>query len=151
MERITWAIEGLHKGDAQKCYDECQTLNEVTPENVLEKARNEETELHKCFEWDNDVASEKYRLIQAREIIRHFVIVTPEASEDEETPAPKIRSYQITTVTNKYEPTRVFLQKPDEYKALLQRAKNELEAFKQRYKMLAELEEIFNDIDRLIG
>ena len=137
----------MHKGDAQKCYDECQTLNEVTPENVLEKAKNADTELHKCFEWDNSVAGEKYRLMQAREIIRHFVIVTPEEKED----APKIRSYQISTTTNKYEPTRLFLQKPDEYTALLERAKNELEAFKQRYKMLTELEEIFDDIDRLIG
>ena len=147
MERIKWSVEGLHKGDAQKCYDECQTLNEVTPENVLEKAKNADTELHKCFEWDNSVAGEKYRLMQAREIIRHFVIVTPEEKED----APKIRSYQISTTTNKYEPTRLFLQKPDEYTALLERAKNELEAFKQRYKMLTELEEIFDDIDRLIG
>ena len=147
MERIRWAMEGIHRGDAQKCYDECQTLTEVTPENVLEKAKGEETELHKCFEWDNSVAGEKYRLIQARDIIRHFVIVTPEERED----APKVRSYQITTTTNVYEPTRMFLQKPDEYTELLKRAKNELEAFKQRYKMLAELEEIFDEIDRLLG
>lgn len=146
MERIKWAMEGLHKGDAQKCYDECQTLEEVTPENVLNKARNKKTELHKCFEWDDSVAGEKYRLIQAREIIRHFVIVTSEDKED----APKIRSYQITTTTNKYEPTRLFIQKPDEYTALLERAKSELEAFKQRYKMLSELEEIFAAIDELI-
>lgn len=146
MERITWAVQGLHKGDAQKCYDECQTLEEVTPENVLNKARNKKTELHKCFEWDNSIAGEKYRLIQARQIIQHFVIAMPEEKED----APKIRSYQISTTVNKYEPTRMFLQKPDEYSALLERAKNELEAFKQRYKMLTELEEVFAAIDELI-
>lgn len=144
--RISWAFP--HSGDAQKCYDECQTLKEVTPENVLNKARDEETELHKCFEWDNKVAGEKYRLIQARDIIRHFVIVTPEESEEEE--PIKVRSYQITTARNVYEPTKVFLQKPDEYAALLERAKNELEAFKQRYKILTELEEIFEAIDLLL-
>lgn len=144
--RISWAFP--HSGDAQKCYDECQTLKEVTPENVLNKARDEGTELHKCFEWDNKVAGEKYRLIQARDIIRHFVIVTPEESEEEE--PIKVRSYQITTKTNVYAPTKVFLQKPDEYAALLERAKNELEAFKQRYKMLTELEEIFDAIDLLL-
>ena len=145
MERIRWAIEGLHKADAQKCYNECQTLEEVTPENVLEKAKNKQTELHKCFEWDDSIAGPKYRLIQAREIIRHFVIYTP----DEEN-LPKIRSYQITTERNKYEPTRMFLQNPDEYTELLKRAKNELEAFKQRYKTLTELETIFEEIDRLL-
>lgn len=147
MERIKWSIEGIHKGNAQKCYDECQTLTEVTPENVLEKARDDETELHKCFEWDDSVAGEKYRIIQARDIIRHFVIVASEDKKD----TPKVRSYQISTTTNKYEPTRMFLQNPDEYKSLLERAKNELAAFKQRYKTLTELEEIFEDIDRLLG
>lgn len=144
-EIIKWAVEGLHKGNAQKCYKECQSLNEITPQNVLEKARNEKTELHKCFEWDDSVASEKYRLLQARQIIQHFVVVFKDEEESEQ----KIRSYQITTETNKYEPTRVILQKPDEYMALLKRAKAELEAFKQRYKMLSELEEIFAEIDRL--
>lgn len=145
--RISWAFP--HSGDAQKCYDECQTLSEVTPENVLDKARDKETELHKCFEWDNKVAGEKYRLIQARDIIRHFVIVTPEESKDEE--PVKVRSYQITTTRNVYEPTRVFLQKPDEYKALLERAKTELENFKRRYQTLVELEEVIESIDRLLG
>ena len=145
MERIRWAVEGLHKADAQKCYNECQTLEEVTPANVLEKARNKRTELHKCFEWDDSIAGEKYRLIQARDIIRHFVIYTP----DEEN-LPKIRSYQISTECTRYEPTRMFLQNPDEYTELLKRAKNELEAFKQRYKTLTELETIFEEIDRLL-
>lgn len=145
MERIRWAVEGLHKADAQKCYNECQTLEEVTPANVLEKARNKRTELHKCFEWNDSVAGEKYRLIQARDIIRHFVIYTP----DEEN-LPKIRSYQISTECTRYEPTRMFLQNPDEYTELLKRAKNELEAFKQRYKTLTELETIFEEIDRLL-
>lgn len=148
MERICWSIQGLHKGDAQKCYDECQTLSEITPENVLKKAKNKKTELHKCFEWDNTVAGEKYRLIQARQIIQHFVIVTPEEKEEEE--PVKIRSYQVTTQRNVYEPTRLIMQKPDEYKALLKRAKAELESFKQRYKTLTELEELFEIIDELL-
>ena len=145
MERIRWSVEGLHKADAQKCYNECQTLEEVTPANVLEKARNKRTELHKCFEWDDSIAGEKYRLIQARDVIRHFVIYTPD--EDN---LPKIRSYQISTECTRYEPTRMFLQNPDEYTELLKRAKNELEAFKQRYKTLTELETIFEEIDRFL-
>lgn len=147
MERICWSVEGLHKGNAELCYKECQTLNEVTPENVLNKARDGETELHKCFEWDDSVASEKYRLIQARDIIRHFVILPPEEKKDD---TPKVRTYQITTRTNVYEPTKVILQKPDEYMALLKRAKEELEAFKRRYQTLTELEALFEAIDELL-
>lgn len=143
MEVITWAFP--HKGNAEKCYRECETLSEITPENVLDKARDDSTELHKCFEWDNSIAGEKYRLIQARDVIRHFVV---EYKKDEEEPQ-KIRTYQISTTTNQYKPTRVILQNPDEYSALLERAKDELRDIQRRYNTLAELEEVFAAIDAL--
>lgn len=143
MDVITWAFP--HKGDATKCYQECQTLEEITPENVLNLARDETTELHKCFEFDDAIAGEKYRLIQARDIIRHFVIKhTNEKGEEQ-----NIRTFQITTETNHYESTRVILQNPDEYAALLARAKEELRNVKRRYKTISELEEVFEAIDNL--
>ena len=143
MEVITWAFP--HKGDATKCYQECQTLSEVTPENVLNLARDESTELHKCFEFDDAVAGEKYRLIQARDIIRHFVI----KHTDEKGKEQNIRTFQITTETNHYELTKIIMRNPDEYAALLSRAKEELRNIKRRYKTLSELEEVFEAIDRL--
>ena len=143
MEVITWAFP--HKGDAEKCYRECQTLSEITPENVLDLARDEKTELHKCFEFDDTIAGEKYRLIQARDIIRHFVIkYTSDEGEEQ-----RLRTFQITTVTNRYEPTRVIMKNPDEYAALLSRAKEELRNVKRRYQTLTELEEVFEAIDKL--
>lgn len=145
MERVTWKVEGLFKGDAQKCYEEISKLSEVTPRNVLELARDENTELHKCFDFNDTTAAEKYRLIQARQIIINFV----EIPKDEKKDDPQIRAFQITTTKNVYEPTRVFIEKPDEYKALLARAKEELQSFKTRYKMLTELEGIFAEIDNL--
>lgn len=143
-EVITWSIDGLIKADATKCYTEMQTLDRITPSNVVDYARNENTELHKCFEWDNDIAAEKYRFEQAKLVIRSIVV----RSDDEEDDT-QIRALQITTTANVYEPTRVFLQKPDEYKALLKRAKQELQAFKKRYQILSEMEAIFNEIDKL--
>ena len=143
MEVITWSFP--HKGNAEKCYRECQTLSEITPENVLNLARDEKTELHKCFEFDDAIAGEKYRLIQARDIIRHFVIKhTNEKGEEQ-----NIRTFQITTETNRYESTIVILKNPDEYAALLSRAKDELRNVKRRYKTLSELEEVFEAIDKL--
>lgn len=143
MEVITWSFP--HKGNAEKCYRECQTLSEITPENVLNLARDEKTELHKCFEFDDAIAGEKYRLIQARDIIRHFVIKhTNEKGEEQ-----NIRTFQITTETNRYESTIVILKNPDEYAALLSRAKDELRNVKRRNKTLSELEEVFEAIDKL--
>lgn len=47
----------------------------VSPQMVLDRARDESSPLHDCFEWDNDVAAEKYRLVQARVLLRLVVPV----------------------------------------------------------------------------
>lgn len=141
---VEWKINGIFKANAQKVYEEIGD-RKVTPEEVLEQARNDEnSELHKCFEWDDSVAAEKYRLTQARQVIQ-FLVIKPEKKDE-----PQVRVFQITTETNNYQPTRLFIQQPDEYKALLQRAKNELSAIKSRYKTLSELEKVFEAIDEII-
>ena len=62
--RAEWRIKGIYKADAQKVADEIGD-KKVTPQEILEKARDETSELHKCFEWDDSVAAERYRLQQA--------------------------------------------------------------------------------------
>lgn len=42
----------------------------LRPVDVVEYARNPETALHECFEWDDGKAAEKFRLFQARQLIR---------------------------------------------------------------------------------
>jgi len=142
MEKVEWKFKDFFKADAQKVYEEIGE-NKITPEQVLEKAKDENTELHKCFDWNDTSAANKYRLHQARQIIQSFVIVREKEEQ------PKIRAFQITTETAVYQPTRIVLQQPDEYKALLERAKEELKAFRLKYKHLQELSEIFAEIDAL--
>lgn len=142
MESVKWKISGLYKADAQKVYEEIGDKS-VSPEEVLNKARNEKSELHKCFEWNDGVAAEKYRLQQARMIINLLVIKT-ENKDDE-----PIRVFQISSEKNVYQPTRFFIQNPDEYQILLRRAKGELQAIRNRYKTLSELEAVFDAIDNL--
>lgn len=51
----------------------------LTPAQVVEAARATSSALHDCFEWDDSVAAEQYRIDQAREIIRRVkIIVTVE-------------------------------------------------------------------------
>ena len=137
-----WKIKGIYKADAQKVADEIGD-GKVTPQEVLEKARDENSELHKCFEWDDSVAAEKYRLQQARAIIVNLVYA-PKTEEEQ-----PVRCFQITTERCTYQPTKMFLVQEDEYQSLLKRAKSELENFKAKYKTLSELEEVFNAIDAL--
>lgn len=142
MNQVTWKVQGLFKADAQKCYEEIGD-GIVTPQSVLDRAKDEDSELHKCFCWDDTEAANKYRLQQARDIIRNLVRVTP----NQEIEATRV--LQISSSRNEYMPTRMFLEKPDEYQILLARAKGELLAFKKRYDMIAELEEVFMAIDAI--
>lgn len=47
----------------------------VTPEEIVEVARNPKHPLHDAFEWDDSIAAEKWRLDQARVLIRTVQVV----------------------------------------------------------------------------
>lgn len=138
-----WKIKGLFNADAQRVADEIGE-NSITPEQVLEKARNDKnSELHKCFEWNDGIAAEKYRLIQARKIIINLAYVPKEKTDE------PVRCFQITREKSVYMPTKQFLVNNDEYQDLLKRAKVELESFKRRYATLSELETVFEAIESI--
>lgn len=137
---VKWSIPNLFKADANKCYSEILELENITPSEVLERARDEKSELHKCFEWDDSKAAEKYRTIQAGNVIRALYIV----HKDEETAPVRVLS---KTSSSSYQPTRTFLTNENEYADLLKRALSELESFKRKYETLSELESVFEQID----
>lgn len=63
--------------ELRRIYSENGTL---TPQMVVDAARPDEAPLHDRFEWDDSVAGEKYRLVQAGVLIRkaHVKIETGE-------------------------------------------------------------------------
>ena len=135
-----WKVKGLYKADAQKVADEIGS-GQITPQEVLEKARDVNSELHKCFEWDDSIAAEKYRLQQARSIIINLVYA-PKKEEEQ-----SVRCFSLTSKVSTYQPTQQFLVQEDEYQTLLKRALAELEAFKRKYHTLTELEAVFEAIE----
>ena len=139
---VVWKFNNLYKADAEKVSKEIESIPNATPSSILEFARNENSELHKCFEWDDTVAAEKYRLQQARNIVCNLVY-----QEEKKEEPTKLRVFYNKSSTNTYQPTRVLVRNEDSYKELLMQAKSELRAFKNKYKMLTELEDIFNLID----
>ena len=57
----------LFRADAQLVSNEIMSIGDTaTPAQIVDMARDSSTELHKCFEWNDTVAAEKYRLEQAR-------------------------------------------------------------------------------------
>lgn len=139
--KAKWRVAGLFKADAQKVYEEIGD-NEISAEELLDRARDKNTELHKCFEWDNDKAAEKYRLQQARQVLNSLVFIPVETSEQ------PVRIYSYTPET-KYKPTIQMVVNLDEYANLLKQAKHELDAFKIKYKTLKELKGVFDAIEEL--
>ncbi|MFZ4581265.1 MAG: hypothetical protein ACOYM7_01330, partial [Paludibacter sp.] len=51
---------------------------DISPDNVLEEARNKNNPIHDNFEWDNKIAGDKFRKQQVRQLLGDFVQVTEE-------------------------------------------------------------------------
>lgn len=137
-----WRVKGIYKADAQKVADEIGN-DKITPQEMIEKARNERSELHKCFEWNDTVAAEKYRLQQAR-VVLSMLVFKPKTEEEQ-----LVRIFSLTTEKSTYQPTKQFLVQSDEYQDLLKRALAELETFKKKYRTINELEGLFEAIDAI--
>ena len=147
MIEAVWRKEfaSMHKGvNAQKVAQEILAIgDDADPHRILNAARNENSELHKCFTWDNTVAAEKWRLHEARQITYHLVI---RKNNPEQEKLPQIR-YFYKTDSGGYKPTEMIFHNMDEHQKLLLQAYKELQAFKRKYSCLQELSEILALID----
>ncbi len=145
-----WETKGLFKADATQCAEEIKTLGEgFSRADVVELASNKNTELHKCFTWNNKKAADKWRLQEAQCLISNLKI-TYIKNEDEEPVETKVRVfYKNDSSKSSYKSTPFIVSEMDEHEKLLERAKRELEMFLAKYKMLTELNEIFEMIDAL--
>lgn len=140
---IVWAegyAQNRYKGiSALKVYQEIISIGEsATPEQIVDAARDERSELHKCFTWDDREAADKWRKQEAR-FLRHFLRVEDETKPD----APKINALYFNKPGEGYKAAPIVFKNQDEYTALLARAYAELHAFAEKYKTLTgELNEI---------
>lgn len=143
----TWKRGCRISADAQKVADEILAIGKsATTAQILDKARDEKTELHKCFDWNDESAAEKWRLHQARNIVCSLVI-----KEKRDGPAQEVRVFYKTDAESGYKPTVLIMQDKDEYRKLLERALAELNSFRAKYKSLTELDGVFYAIDQLAG
>lgn len=139
----TWKMPGVFKADAQKVAEEIKCIGEeVTPEQIVEAAKDVNSELHKCFDWDDKIAADKWRKQQARQIMC-FLVIREETKEPDAVP---LRVFYKND-NGGYKHSEKVFQQPDEYQKLLQTAYAELRAFKIKYARLQELSEILALID----
>lgn len=152
-KKAGWKIPGIMKGiDATAAYNEIYGNGETpTLSEIVNKARSKTSSMHSYFEWNNKVASEEYRKIQAQRMVRNFVFVqkNKETGKEEKTIFRMVEA--DSTRTNTYKPVQFFFQNKDEHERLIERAKIELRGITERYRRITELEEICQAIDEFLA
>lgn len=133
--------------NAEQCYNEIKSLTNVNPENVLKLARSPDTELHKCFCWDDVEAAEKYRLIQAEHVIRFLVV-----KDDDQKDVESVKNFTIVNNDGNqiFTPIIFSYQQKDQHSECVQKAINELIKIYQKYSSIKELENVMNAIKEIM-
>lgn len=147
MKKYSWKSVGF-SANAQRVGEELEKISDISNISVLEYAKeNTNSELHKCFEWDDSIASEKYRLIQASQVISSISFII------QEEPLKKQKAYYSIKTEEKdirtFKNIKDILENDEEYKALCEKAKRELENCKNNYNDLIkkkDLKEIIFEI-----
>lgn len=151
--KVKWGTRTFKGCDAQKVYLEICTIGEeVKPQQMVDYAEeNPDSELHKCFTWDDNIAADKWRLEEARIIQRNLVIINIQTDSNKKKEPQIIRaSYRTSTARDAgYKQTVNILRNEDDYAGMLIVAKAELRSFKNKYAILSELKPIFELIDEL--
>jgi hypothetical protein len=124
----------------------------LTPQRMVGTARDPEHPLHPEFEWDDEVAGENYRLVQARKLIRRVKIVY---RIDDLGRNVSVRAFVNVPTTHGlhrvYEPTEQVVLDPLKRRLILQEARRDWARFKAKYRHLDEFAEIINEQDRQTG
>ena len=109
----------------------------LSPEKVVEYARNKETALHKYFTWDDNVAGEAYRIQQAMGLIRRIkvnVIANLKTQEviriREYVSLPQNRPGGYSQITEVYNDDDMRLQ-------FIESVRDEFEAFRKKLKAVS--------------
>jgi hypothetical protein len=89
-------LRGLKEFDedaitAQDAGDELARIQDergsLTPQAVVDESRPDDAPLHPAFEWDDSIAGERYRHIQASDLIKTVEVIRPDPDEPQAEPA----------------------------------------------------------------
>lgn len=145
VKNYSWAVQGIYKITAEQANEEISKLSEVTPHNIVELAKDENSPLHNEFEWNDTVAGEKYREDQARKMLLAIIVKEEKVNKK----LVETRAYISAIKRYTYKPIDVVVKDIDEYEHMLNMAMRELQSFMKKYSSLKELEPIFEVIENI--
>jgi hypothetical protein len=111
---------------------------QLTPAIVVEGARPEDAPLHDQFEWDDQVAGERYRLVQAGDMIRKYKITYAHDKDGSPRTIREWVSVSRPDQSRSYIPTGEAVMDPFTKEALKRECLREARAFKIKYSALDE-------------
>lgn len=123
----------------------------VSAQLVLAESKSKKAPLHGCFEWNNDIAAEKYRLSQAGDIIRNLVVILDEYQQSEPVRAFVNVVSEAPTKTGDFINIVTAMKDKNSRAVVLENALRELKEFQKKYKDLNELSGVFLEISKLKG
>lgn len=140
MAIYKWKSGSRVSADAQKVGEVCERLERkgnLTPRALVNASRRKNAVLHDLFEWDNEIAAEKYRETQASYLIRSIEVVSAGISEP-------VRAFvSVTANEEKTERTYINVERAlsinGTREEVLAIALAELKAFERKYSNLEEL------------
>ena len=138
-------IPGLFPVSAQTAGNELRRIyadkGKLDPSDIVDASRPETAPLHPCFEWDDAVAAEKYREVQAGNLVRSITVVAESPS------AGPVEVRAFVSVCETYRPFVEVVDSEAQMAELLQRALEELRTFERKYACLSELSSVFREIE----
>lgn len=140
---------------AQVAGEELRRIEEANdgilrPRDVVDESRPEEAPLHPAFEWRDEVAAEKYREDQARQVIRSVRVVREEAPDK----GPLLAYVHVQRPATEeeanpqgYLSTATVMSDADLRQQVIEDAISQYEALHRRYQHIEELAEIHEAIE----
>jgi len=116
--------------------------------DVVEAAKDEDSPLHDCFMWDNSEAAHQYRLLQARNLIRVYV-VEPKGEE-----GPVVRAF-VSLTTDRVQPGGGYraiadvMSDEELYAQMLHDAVVQMRNIQKKYKAIKELASVWSAVDEV--
>ena len=142
-----WKLPGLIPVDAQTAGEELQRIyrekGALNPVDIVDESRDSAAPLHPCFEWDDEIAAEKYRQTQAQKIVCSIVTVQEKPNRE----PVEIRAF--VSVRQEYKPIEVVTSSEEQMQELLCTALAELMAFRRKYSILSELAGVMRAIEEV--
>lgn len=118
--------------------------NMLSPDDIVNAARPDDSPLHDFFEWKDSIAAELYRKNQARHMINHINIIV--TKNDKEKPIKAFFNVEYRGKENTYVPINVIARVHTLKEQVVKRALDEIIAWQRRYKDYKELDRIFGAI-----